>query len=300
MYRLLGKDKCLNVGFSLSLPFLDLDDPAEMGPEAWKRAYARYLHRVQPDVPPQSEPGVVLVEDEALEQVLIKGFLNESVLDDFDYYRDDTYFEAGAERRAQIFDDIAHMDRMLGEFAPIDPDFWRAFGFYINYLMCPYSRFSSGGTDSAVIGVIFLSGPRQYGPKDLYEILVHEFSHTVMFLDEHISPHYRNEHLMPLKETFARAAISGLRRPLDKVLHSLVVSTEVLLHREHVIGHDGETRIHPPTPQLLDGVFATIDSLWTMPYRDDLLDDRGLDLIDRCFSAASDLAGWTDVRAAGA
>jgi len=151
--------------------------------------------------------------------------------------------------------------------------------------MCPYSRYSRGGTDSAAVGTLFISRPRTYSSRDLYEILVHECTHTMMFVDEMVSPHYCDEASMALEENFSIAALSGTRRPLDKALHSLVVSTELFLHRELVLGHDAPTMIHPSTSKLVANINTTIESLNALNQSEHLLAPRAWDLVRRCAAA---------------
>ncbi len=288
MHYLIGERDCDGIARTLFAPVgaaAPLGDAANRASAS--RAYARFLAQLQPSIPMQPEFGVVLIDDSAFENAIIDAFYHESPLDDLPRYRDRTFFENGPEYRAAITADVAWLDEAMSRFPVHDPAFWTSFGFFVNYILCPYSRYSRGGSDSAAIGALFISRPRSYSARDLYEILVHEFTHTVMFLDEQVDRHYADETLMAQPDHYARAAISGTARPLDKVLHSLVVATEVLLHRDHVLGHDGATMIHPPTPELLRNMALTIDSIRELDRRDDLLADRGLDLVDRCAGVVS-------------
>src|SRR5262249_55492024 len=51
--------------------------------------------------------------------------------------------------------------------------------------------------------------------------------------------------------TWARSAILNVARPLDKVLHSVVVATEILLLRDQCLGHPIRPAVHPPTPVMI-------------------------------------------------
>lgn len=286
MHHLIGERDCEGIAKAL----FGTGDGYE-GTDSTSRRYARFLHSLQPSVPPQPKFGVVLVDDPEFEDIILEAFYHESPLDDLPRYRDRTFFENGPERRPGISADVVRVDEALAKFSDHDRQFWRSFGFFVNYILCPYSRFSRGGSDSAAIGALFISRPESYSDRDLYEILVHEFSHTVMFLDELVEPHYADEQRMVHPDAYARAGISETLRPMDKVLHSLVVATEVLLHRERAIGHVDSTTIHPPTRRLLRNLGATIESIRAVDAREGLLAARGRDLVARCSAVVDALDG---------
>jgi hypothetical protein len=204
-------------------------------------------------------------------------------------YRDATFFENGTDKRVNILADVHYVQAAIERFREIDPGFWTTFDLYVNFVLCPFSRYSRGGTDSDCIGALYLSRARDYSLRDLYEIIIHEFTHTVMFLDEHLIAHYGDEDAMAHQENWVRATISGTLRPLDKVLHSMVVATEILLHRDRVLGHDADTTIHQKTPELAESVRLTIASMLDHPNRDQILGPRGFQLIDLCQSAVAHL-----------
>ena len=286
MHYLFGPQACHDILTSLARPYLDGGARAEPGFMDWKQAYQRYLKWVHPYLPAGSPAGPVYVEDPAVADALIEGFMAESPLDDLPRYRDSTFFENTPELQPRILADLDHVREAIARFRGLDPGFWRTFDLFINFVLCPYSRYSRGGSDSDCIGVLYLSRTRDYSLRDLYEIIVHEFTHTAMFLDEKSRPHYDDESLMPAPRSWARATISGMQRPLDKVLHSMVIATEVLLHRDEVLGHDAETTIHPPTPVLANSVLLTIQSMLELPDRDRLLAPRAFELMERCAPVA--------------
>lgn len=279
MYRVLGPSPLYELLQHLLEPWLDTGAPVL---EDWAMAYARLLHAISPKVPSQPGPGIEFVMDESIEKCLVEAFYNPSTLDDLPFYRDSTYFDVDPEMRKCGHLEAHDVAARIKGFFGIDPGFWALFQFLVTFIMCPTTRFATGGTDSAAIGAIFISQPNTYSDHDLYELLIHEFTHTAMFLDELVRPHYGDEALLPDPKNYGLAAISGLYRPLDKVLHSLVVSTEVLLHRHEVIGHPADSRIHPPSPVLREGALRAADSLLSLAGRDQLLGSRGLWLTHRC------------------
>ncbi|ARU25660.1 hypothetical protein RSSE_p1477 (plasmid) [Ralstonia solanacearum] len=122
------------------------------------------------------------------------------------------------------------------------------------------SDVAKGGSTSQAIGVIWANPKLTYAVTDIIEILVHEFTHHSMFLDELRYGHYLYAALLD-ESTWAHSAILNVRRPLDKVLHSIIVATEVLLFRCEYLGHPARPRVHPPTDimiaQLQDSISST-------------------------------------------
>ncbi|MGQ7249333.1 aKG-HExxH-type peptide beta-hydroxylase [Halomonas sp. V046] len=280
MYRLLGPEAFASNLHSVLAPWLLVaHDPGE---DDWWQAYVRLLGAVNPALPAAPSSGVTFVDNPSIEDALIRAFYAPSVLDDMPWYRDSEYFDNTPRDRDVVEQDIAYVWSRLEFFGHFEAGFWEAFQFLVTYLMFPSTRFALGGTDSAAIGSIFVSRPRQYANRDLYELLVHEFTHTAMFVDELGAPHYANERLLARQENFAVGAISGLRRPLDKVLHSLAVASEIFLHREACIGHPKGPSVHPLTPDLIAGALRCAQSLLDHEHRDSVLGERGLEITLAC------------------
>jgi hypothetical protein len=301
MYHLLGPERCQNRMRKLVELTTGRDMRAASQREL-KAGYMAFLRRRQPDLPSHDDPGVCFLDDQAQEDAFIRAFLRPSPLDDLERYADQGYFQNGPHVREAIREDLAHVHHALVDFHRTDPGFWDAFALFVTHLFCPQSQYSRGGSDSGAIGAIFLSGPRSYSRADLYELLVHEFTHTAMFVDELITPHYEDEEAMARPENFALGAITGLWRPLDKTLHSVTVATEVLLHRQRnlALGRDISPRtVHPETPRLSLGILRAVDSMRYPPRVAALLSERAHQLLELC-GAVAEAALRKEARAPGA
>lgn len=258
-----------------------------------KLDYLNALEKMQPEIPSHQSEGVILLDDEALETELIQAFLGPSILNDLPQYADKSYFQNDDTVRDEIRASQNYIANCMDKFANSDPQFWQAFALYVNFLFSTKSSYSRGGSDSRAIGTLFFSNALSYSQADLYELLVHEFSHTVMFIDEQINPHYEDELLMAEAENFAIGAITNLKRPLDKTLHSAVVATEVLLHRMNnpLLYHDATPRtIHAETQSLCAGILRSIESMRKPPHVAALLSERGHSLLDMCSNAVAKYA----------
>ncbi len=122
------------------------------------------------------------------------------------------------------------------------------------------STVARAGSTSQAVGVIWLNPKPTYPTPDLMEVLIHEFTHQTMFLDELRYGHYSYGTISD-RATWARSAILNIARPLDKVLHSIVVATEVLLFRHRHIGQPAFPRAHPPTGIMLQQLEESLSSV---------------------------------------
>lgn len=156
------------------------------------------------------------------------------------------------------------------------------FDLYVEHVACIDSKFSPGGTISTALGVIYLSHPRKRSALGLYELYVHECTHLMMFVDQMRRRHYTSFEAIAKKENYCVSAIYEMDRPLDKVLHSLVVATELVLHREHVLGHHDDTSVHPSTEKLVESSLFTAEAMLEQQARRQLLAPRGVWLVERC------------------
>ncbi|OLL30734.1 hypothetical protein BTH42_15505 [Burkholderia sp. SRS-W-2-2016] len=142
------------------------------------------------------------------------------------------------------------------------------------------SDVAKGGSTSQAIGVIWANPKLTYTVADIIEILVHEFTHHSMFLDELRYGHYSYAAVLDQK-TWAHSAILNVQRPLDKVLHSIIVATEVLLFRSEYLGHPVKPRVHPPTEILLTQLQDSISSAEEIAsLHKGILQQRALELLE--------------------
>jgi hypothetical protein len=132
--------------------------------------------------------------------------------------------------------------------------------------------------------------PTNLGPRDLQEFLIHELGHTLLFLDEWRFGLFTSYPELLKRENWVASAIRKTVRPLDKAFHSVVVATEVLLARDHLLGHPATSVLHPSSPVLASGVLRSIESMTGDPTARLLLTDHALRLLDRCQRIVSDMA----------
>ena len=149
---------------------------------------------------------------------------------------------------------------------------------------------AGGGSTSAAIGCIWINPRPHWSENDFFEFFVHELTHNLVFLDELRYRHYTNYSSIIIEENYSPSAILARKRPLDKVFHSILVSTEVLLTRQSLLGHPETPRAHPPTQIMLDQCLYSIRSLEENNAVFSLLTERSQTLLALCKSKLENYA----------
>lgn len=117
---------------------------------------------------------------------------------------------------------------------------------------------------------------------DFLEIIVHECTHNFLFIDDLTFSHYLDIEKMAKRESFALSAVLQKIRPLDKVIHALIVAFEVYMFRKNSRKTycTNEIIIHPDSHLLLNNCKISIDSIKGCENSRDILSDRIWELID--------------------
>lgn len=142
---------------------------------------------------------------------------------------------------------------------------------------------SFGGSSSTAMGAIWISGHGALTKFDVAEFLVHELTHHLLFLSERCRAQFHYKEMIK-PENFAQSAILNKRRPLDKVVHSVAVSTELLLARRSFLG-ERAVMVHPDTDTMTERTLRSIDEILLMPNRDKVITPWTIELLERCQDA---------------
>lgn len=256
MLRTIGIKRNIENLFALSQPYIIDRDHSYLG---LKKAYKKFLHQIQPSVPVSSLDTIEFIKDIPRAREMIALFAEKSRLDDFDRIFSDSL----QLQNEQL--DVARWH--LQKLKEVDEQLFSLFSLAINILFIGPSELASGGSSSGAIGCIWINSRPTWEPQDFMEFFVHEMTHNLVFLDEYRYHHYENYSGMFLEENYAMSAILAKKRPLDKVFHSILVSTEVLLTRKDILGHPESPKLHPPTSIMLDKAFESIDLAWKRAHR---------------------------------
>jgi hypothetical protein len=243
-----------------------------------KPAYVRFLNNLHPDFPIQT--GDILIRDRARMKAFGDAF-SASVLDDLQQERmvgglyDQDFFEANARLLQQAITQLHNLKPELGEL----------FDLAVHaIILCNSDRNQEGfrahgGTTNKCIGLIWLNIKPDLSLENVLEMLIHELTHTLVFLDEVNREHFNYEVLG--KERFwALSSILKRRRPMDKVIHSVLVSMEILYARRNYLPPTDESKlIHPDSNALAANIRASIDSVLNHPYLTQVCTERTIELM---------------------
>jgi hypothetical protein len=240
-----------------------------------KSSYQKLLGEIQPWIPHSKENKTEYVTDFKVIKKWMEVFSTESLADDTFYDME----QARQSKAIQILNRTMAAASKLGEKCP---EFMWVYNLAMDSVFNVSSKIASGGTTSAAVGVLFVDPRDHYTEEDIYELLVHELGHTLLFLHEWRFGLFNNVMRLPEPQTFALSAIRNQMRPFDKAIHSVLVSIEVLLLRERVLGHNQKRYLHPPTDELVPMIENSIESITFTDNKEKMLTEFGKNILADC------------------
>ena len=271
MYYLYGQDEVLKTIARLARPFIE--KPIQNATDL-ETAFHSFLSSYQPSVPRPSFLGLHWIEDAETEAKLRDLYNTVSILNDRDQSKQ--LGDRIPEHERLVLQNVAK--EALDRLGKLEPKIFQCFQLVIDSLFYRASTSASGGSTSNAVGVIWMNNRVHWNKQDLVEFLIHELTHNLFFIDELCHLHYRNYDEIAKEENYSLSAILHTRRPLDKVVHSMVVSIEILSARAFLLGEPAETHVHPPSPLLIQKLDR---SLLELGNKESLLTERGNDVIPR-------------------
>lgn len=239
-----------------------------------RSAYLEFSRSVGGDCVAPSEHDERYCFDPDRIEKLIGKFTEKSRLTDIVADVQKTPEEARVAAMRRVTDGIARINA-------IDPDLHDVFNFAIHTLFYHRSNESSGGSVSSSPGVIWCGPRTNWSDDDMAEFLVHELAHNMLFIDERRYQHYIDFDEIAKPENYAISAVLNKPRPLDKVLHSLVVAHELLSFREAMGDNEGHGRVaHPETKRLFSSYLDSLESVRDLLARKDLVSDRAKEIVE--------------------
>lgn len=283
MYFTSGLSENLKTIALLSHPYLVRSpDQRMMGRDTLKSAYQRMLQTVQDPVTTGNSPSVEWITD--LETSLqLKSFYGQtSNLNDLGQA---TMILEGTVKATLV----QRAQNALETLQKENDDLGHLFCFAQNRIFFAPSLRAGGGSTSAAIGVLWMHPREHWSTQDYTEFLVHELTHTSMFLDERRYQHYWDYAALALPENFGCSAVLRRPRPLDKTIHSLVVAAEVLSYRDQIAGHPKNPGLHPSSELMRESCRKSIASILELRNLEKLVTPRVLDLISSSESILNNL-----------
>lgn len=273
MINLLGSSEIFKNVLALIAPYRDPQTENESVQRSWSNAYRKYLGSIQPAMPVPTERIHVESRSHSVEKFL-SAFNEKSLLSDIE-------FSLQTSTEAEILEASVQFKKQLARIEKDFPILSQVAEFFLHTIFFASSNRASGGTTSGAIGVLWANPRSFWTEEDYLEFMAHELTHTLVFMDERRFKHYLDLDLALSPENYALSAVLNRRRPIDKVIHSIIVATEVLLFREARNGHSISRRLHPPSSILKSQTLESIRSL-EPPNIQSLLAPRALELVKMC------------------
>lgn len=138
-----------------------------------------------------------------------------------------------------------------------------------------------GGSSNSCIGLIWLTLKPELSTQDILEMCIHELTHTLVFVDELNYGHFHYDSMSKI-ENWATSSILKRKRPMDKVIHSIVVSTEILLARKNYLPNKDSLNVHPESAILRAATLDAIESVFSHPRLNQICRQRAVELVGAC------------------
>ena len=244
MYHLLGAQCALDNIVALSRNFAAPN--IDVTQSILKKAYHDFLISTQSDFL-KLDFNELITCDPAIEQSLDNYFTPEFRVNNVDLFANDATHPDPMNRKKalqQSLEDIAQYDATLHELIH----------FVMHTILCTTSK-KTGGTsvNPKYIGVMCAYFDMCAEQAAIPELIVHEFSHNLLFLDEHRYGHYTSykalEQPNALIDSYYKDQL--IKLPLDRVFHRMVIFVELLHLRDNMIGHDPKLSQHQSSDKLL-------------------------------------------------
>lgn len=277
MYGHYGINHNIENIYRLAAPFLQGKEVETMSD--LKPAYLRFLKSVHPEFPLEAGQDIYIRELDRAEA--FAGAFSASRLNDLYQERMVGRFHD----QEQLEDNIQQVNRALNRLQEIKPELVELFKLAVHsVLFCGSEKnqensSAHGGTTNKCIGLIWLNLKPNMSEQNIIEMLIHELTHTLVFLDELNFEHFNYDNISK-KDYWAVSSILKRQRPMDKVIHSVLVSMEILYARKNYLPYATEENlVHPKTPALTKNVENSVASVLSHPLLEEVCLPRTIELM---------------------
>lgn len=240
-----------------------------------------YMSMREPAVPRIEGSGTQLpiyVGEGATGQALLDAFQRACLIDSVDYVSP----HYTTEETQALSDSADRIARALDQLHTSWPQVRALYGLLLPIVLLAPANGLAGGTASSIPGVLWAATKPTWTDADTQEFLIHELVHTTLFLEERRYGFYHDMQILNATANLTPSAIRQDPRPMDKVFHSIVVATEILLARQ-MLGTESAIRggVHPDSKTLLASARRSLEAAEALDL-DGLLMPRPIEILERC------------------
>ncbi|WP_323837558.1 aKG-HExxH-type peptide beta-hydroxylase [Photorhabdus africana] len=274
MLSILGKQELVKNVYLLSRQFLNGQQVTNT--DDLRPFYLKFIQKHQPYQPVNVGEDIIVVDDEKINA--LKNAYQPGELDDLNQLK-----MIGGRHSAERYRELSELVRKgYIQLSSSNADIKLIFDLVIHTIFFrqstnELSASSFGGSSSTAIGSIWISGHGNLTSHDVAEFLLHELTHHLLFIDERCHEQFNYQEIIK-PENYSMSALLGKRRPLDKVVHSILVSHEILNARRNYLESDMVT-IHPATDVLKRNTINSIAETLAMKNLDNLVTKRTRDFL---------------------
>lgn len=277
MYHLFSPQVIIDNVFVLASPYIE--DKKNLNFASLKQGYRAYLKKIQPYCPLMDDDQLFYA-DSATEE-LLKNYFTESDSLDMTEINErvdvDNVMYPDAEQRCAV------LQKAFARMTAKDSIFADVFKLVMNTVFCTVSKnLGSTSMNPSYLGVMCAHHDMHGVEEVVPELLLHEFAHNTILLDEHRYGHYHYE-LLSNPETFLDASDRGVhfKFPLNRVLHSMLVAAEIISLRNAYVGHEPQPNQHLTTAEIIIRSQKYIAAIDANPKLLKIFTKRGAELYQR-------------------
>lgn len=277
MYGIFGISRNIQNIYRLAAPYIgdvDVQTMADLKP-----AYLNFLQNLHRDFP-INRSNDLIIRDPKVAARLTQAF-SASRINDLEQEEMVANFYGGDDfaRRANS------VNEAIRKIQELNPELGELFNLCVHGILLAGSKANKsglaahGGSSNTCVGLIWLSLKDSLSQQDIVEMLIHELTHTLVFLDEMNFEHFDYPEMTTAKN-WSMSSILKRPRPMDKVLHSIIVSTEILHARTHFLPNVDALSVHPANESLRDSTLVAIESTLAHPNLHGICKPRAVELVE--------------------
>lgn len=246
MYYLLSPQVIVDNVVTLAAPYIK--DKVCLDQQGLKKAYQEYLMQLQPHCPYRNK-SQLFYSDIETERAFTDYFSDEE--------SDVTELDAQVNLAEVMYPDPKIrqyvLEKGLAYLEEADAIFSQVFRLVMNTVFCTVQRIGGTSVNPAYVGVMCAYYDMTAEEGVVPELLIHEFTHNALFLDELRYGHFTDYQLLKNPAAQLQAIDRGVEFSFSfkRILHSLFVGGEILSARKKYLGHEVRVNQHIPSDQIL-------------------------------------------------